>query len=407
MTEKFHARRGSVASGRCKLSLVDAATGRVVKASGWISNTVLDAGLNNQAAGNVCGFGDFFLYCKVGSGSAPIKIQNPSVTFTQSGTTITASAGFFTSTMTGAIFKFGSGSGGVEQYITYVDATHATTTFSQTVGTGTAGAVWMVQVSGLTAWTATSSTWATQVSPVVIASNVLTLTRTMNFATQSAPMTVNEVGYSQNNNSDGTCNGMIVLGSSWVVSTSQFLQVTWQLAFTLSPGAPTAVGNVGTSFNTAGTAMINNFDNEIVDGSGVTQEYLTSHFCNLCDWVGATDFTMGFVSALQSLPTTIGQTTGAGPGITDIYQVGNFGAASRATVGNGTSQIGVQSTRSVTFSIATAGETFNHIAFGYSTSPTGMTWIFALNLANPQTLPNGTFAGAASFSNTFSRVLFN
>ena len=142
-------------------------------------NLVFDAGLNSLANG--CGFAGLFQYCKVGSGNTPVVVASGAVTFTQTGTTITASTNFFTSSMNGALLKYGSsGPSGAEVYLTYVDATHATASVSMTVTLPTAATVYMVQQTALQTWVATSGTYDSSggANSTVFNNNVATMQRT-------------------------------------------------------------------------------------------------------------------------------------------------------------------------------------------------------------------------------------
>ena len=125
----------------------------LVKQNPTKKNLILDCGLNGLAKDTNLGLSTFaansFLYCQVGDGTDPVKISSGAITFTQSGNIVTASGNFFTSPMQGAILKYGTGTGGVEQYITAVNSgTQVVVSTSATVGS-TVGSVWLVNQTGL------------------------------------------------------------------------------------------------------------------------------------------------------------------------------------------------------------------------------------------------------------------
>src|SRR5258708_91829 len=123
-----------------KTMVMDAVTGLPVKENDYVSNLFLDQGLNGlakKAGGGLPTPGapaNAFNYCHTGSGINATKISSGAITFTQATTTLTASAGFFTSAMVNGLFKWGVGAGGNELYITaFTDSTHVTVGTSATV----------------------------------------------------------------------------------------------------------------------------------------------------------------------------------------------------------------------------------------------------------------------------------
>jgi hypothetical protein len=382
--------------GKVRTRIVDAATGETVKVSPWKTNLIFDSGLNRLASG--VGYANFFSTCKVGSSNAANSIASGAITFTQTGTTITASGGFFTSGMTGAILKFGTGTGGAEQYITFVNSTTATSLTSMTQSTPIVGTVWLVQQTGLTTLVLSTTNLQTSTgsNSSTFTTNSVTHQRIFVFPQQGSPYSVNEIGY-DNGNGGATCNGRVVLGATDVISPSQFYAVEVQMTFVITPGVPTAAANVGTGIDTTGTASINFWDCQIVTAAGNQGFAVTNAPSMLCD--GSSQIAVAVATGAQlsqnitqtNVPTAIGV-------IAVIGQTGNLSNSGQA-VG-----VGIQN---LTFSLSTAGQTVNAFVIGGNTSPTSIRPIFVLNLTTPFTLPTGTFSGTFSFKVQFTRTLSN
>jgi hypothetical protein len=403
--------RGTAIQGRARVRIIDAAMGKVCRDSGIIKNTVLDAGLNLFASGAI-GYADFFATCKVGSGTTPIQIASGGITFTQVGTAVVCVAGtFFTPAMVGGLLKYGSGSGGVEQYITAVTGTPVSGVYpgctvagaGMTVAVGTAATVWQVQRAGLATYSYQSSTYGTATTPTVFSTNTLQLTRVFNFAVQSGSYNVNEVGYSSNVTADGTCSGFFVLGSTWVVAPTQFLQVTWTLTYTVSPGVPTAVGNVGTGVNTAGQAMLNYWDCQTLNSDGSVASAQGSYPSFLMD--KTQNIFGGFVATGIGLPSN--PLTTASATQTTLYQMGSGSIFVTVNAGSAAPSNVAVGGFTKSFTITSAAESCGGLIFGSQISGTQLKRIFAINFTAPITLPAGSFSGSFSLTNTFSRTLTN
>lgn len=382
---------------RVRLSLWDAETKKRVWRGNWENNLMFDAGLNLLANGN-SSYARIMSVCKVGSGTNPNSISNGAITFTQSGTTITASGAFFTNVMTGGIFKYGTGSGGAESYITFVDSTHATSSVSAAVAIPTVGTVWQVQQTAL-------QTYSIQTSACVpgganngysITGNVLTSFKTFQFAVQGSSYSVNEIGYSTNNANDGTCNGRIVLGSTVVVPNTQYLTVEITLTITQSPSAQISVSNVGTNVNTAGTAMLQYWDCQVPDANGNTTNIQSVWPGNLLD--GATPSFSFHVLNDITLETAIVNGTAAvdnnGYAIQNFSQLTNSGQP----VGAGISSSAIN--------VNTAGETCYFLLFGAVANTIRTTEIYVIQLTTPIVLPT-SLVGSVGWQVQFSRTLVN
>jgi hypothetical protein len=390
--------------GKIRARIRDAKTGALIRETKFHSNLVFDLGLN--ALANGCGFSAFFSHCLCGSSTLPNSVASGAITFNQAGTTITASGGFFTPAMTGALLKYGlSGAGGAEVYLTYVDSTHATAS-AAVAATNLPGTVYMVNQTGLGALEYATNTCDTSAgnNKSTFTATTCTLQRVFNFGVQSSSYIVNEIGYS--NGSSGNCNGRVVLPVTLVVATSQYLEVTVIMTFTASPAVPAAVANVGpAAFNTAGTVMQQAWNCSAVGpGGAVIKSFAQAN--GLTD--GAPVDGSPLIFSLQSgTPPALNATllaitpplVPAGVIFFDntIPQPSNTGQS----VGVGIS--------TVPFSITTAGQIITHLIFGFiDYSDAGSLYDnMQLNLSAPQILPTGLFAGSLSFQWTFARQLSN
>ena len=188
---------------KIKRKIYDAATGELLKASPWEKNLVMDLGLNNLARGpgTPTSPANSFTNMIVGSGTNPVKVASGAVTFTQAGTTLTASAGFFNIGMLGTLFKYGTGSGGAEYYIIgYSDTQNVTVDTNATVGTPTLGTVWYVNQTALQTYAHASTSYRTNAGDNFTAFSLgqVTMQRSFVIASQGTTYTVNEIGWNGN-----------------------------------------------------------------------------------------------------------------------------------------------------------------------------------------------------------------
>jgi len=385
--------------GKARTKIVDAVSGSNIRDwSEWQDNLVFDSTLTNIATGSQS-IGGMFQTCKVGTSSAANEVVGGSTTFTQSGTNITASVSFFTASMVGGIFKYGAvgTSNGLEQYIVSQAGTTAAVSGSGTnVVSPSQGAAWFVQQTQLTSYSIKSQTYVTAPGDCgsTFNGNQVTMLRTFQFGVQGSPYTVSEIGYSGNNNNDGTCQGRIVLSSPDSISTSQFYVVQIVITVAASPASPALVSNVGTGIDTSGTLAWQCWDLHDVSSIGATQ--------SVQGGAGTANMMDGSSYGLE-LYTSAAPTLNSVPSAssaTDYTQPYRNNAGSFAS-----SVVGV-ATASVTISATTAGETVNSLIFG-GTPANGVWGILILNLTNPYTLPNGAFTGTFTLQKSITRSLVN
>ncbi len=383
---------------KIKTRIMDAATGKCISERPWQKNLVMDAGLNGMAQGTAqsinCTPATSFTHCKVGSGTNPTKFPGGSVTFSQTTTAVVASSAFFTSGMVGAILKYGTDESGAEYYITaFIDSTHVTVNTSATVGAGTAATVWMVQQTALQTQLFSTNTYQTASGDcgTTFVGNTATFKRTFLIAQQGSPYTVNEIGWSPTNANQNVC-GRVVLSSSDVVGTNNYYVVVIQISFTYSPGAPTAVGDVGTGINTAGNAMIEFWGLNRVSTTGTTTALQGAPLDN-----GGSVTIMGLVAAYtqeSSITDTGTLTQGAGALVIEAA----------AQWANNGSAIGTM-TLTGNDSQTTTGQTLRGFALRADLSPFNIA--FDVKLTTPATLPVGTWSPTIVFQVVYGRTLDN
>lgn len=244
--------------------------GSVASTRPWKRNLILDQGLNNMAAGNlVCALWNA---AAVGTGTTPVKRDGAGTSFSKTGATITADMAFFGSADVGRLFKFDSGE---EFYIT----TYTSDTQVDVAGAGDVGAsqgtVWYVNQTGLATETARTSTKTTDPGDngTTFDGETLTHQRTFLFAAVGGPVTLTEIGWSGSGSPGGNLFGRdLIPGGGDSLLTGQQLKVVVQMTTQISPIVQTAVGNVGTGYDTSGVFMIESVCAAIsaVDSSGNT-----------------------------------------------------------------------------------------------------------------------------------------
>lgn len=376
--------------------IIDAATGKVVKERAPEKNLVFDIGLKALAGDNTnsqsCTGNSMSAHCIIGSGTNPNSIASGGVTFTQSGTTITASGSFFTSAMVGGIFKYGTGTGGAEYYIlSFTNATTVTVDTSATVTTPTVATVWQVQQQTIQTFLFDSATYQTNAGDngTTFSGNTVTHKRTYIFAQQGSPYTVNEIGYARQSSASHFLNGRIVLSSSDVVGTANFYVVVISITITFLPGTPLAVTNVGTNINTAGNLML---ELASIACFGVVGSSGTVGSQGFFDNGGSA--TLLFASTTYTQNAATNSTTTPNPTLINVGAV-SWGYNS-AVLG--------QMKLTFTGSVSTTGQSL----FGVAIGGTGANqYACDVKFTTTQTAPTGTFTPNTVWALTFGRQLSN
>lgn len=208
----------------------------------------------------------------------PIRRDSGAVTFTQSGTTITASSSFFDSSDTGRLFKWGasgSGSGGVEGYLTYISATSAAYSVSQTVSTPTAGVIWYVNTSALASYISGLS-WSkvtgalNQFTQSGTSGNTCTLTHhsVIQSSTLGASYTLTEIAFWSGSGTPNTANfDRDLISPPVAVISGDQVRATIELINTYTSITSVSQSNVGTGCDTTGNFQIESL--LLQDGVGI------------------------------------------------------------------------------------------------------------------------------------------
>lgn len=387
---------------RFRTAQYDALTGRRVSRSRWRKNLFLDAGLNSLAnkSGGLGVLGTAtFNRCMAGTGTNANSFASGAITFTQSTTTLTASSGFFTSAMVNGIFKFGTGSGGQEVYITaFTDSTHVTVSVSQTVGTPTVGTVWMVQQTALQTQAMFTDSFITTAgaNQTTYSNNAVTHQKTFKFAVQGGTTNVNEIGWGAGG-STTLVGGRAVLGSTEVVPNTNFLVVQLQLIFTYTPSVPTAVGNVGTNINTAGNLAIEGFSAAITT---VNSDGTNSSASGACLEAVGNSIVYGFYTA------TITQNATPANGSTNQPNV-STGFIQIATNGVWV-YVGALTTPGVaTMTFNSSANTTGQSMKGLCLQVAGAFAAVDVQFTTPQAAPTGSFQPVTVWQIVFGRNLTN
>lgn len=332
-----------------------------------------------------------FTYLAIGSGNNPNSFASGAVTCTQSGTTVVSSSGFFTPAMIGGIIKYGTGSGGTEQYITgYTSAFIITVSSSAIVSTPTVFTVWQVQQTALQ-----TPLYFTNNYRTLTADNQTTYTtgtvihqRTFINPAQSSSYNVNELGW-QISATGASLNGRIVLSSTDVVSPSDYYLVVMTLSISYSPSTPLSVGNVGTGFNSSGKLMIEYFSTATVNSDGTTslEGCLDSQTSNHC--------TANAFITTYSQAGSVGSATPPVTGIT-VLNMGNGNWTYAGSIGLSTITLSQTSSHSA------------HTCFGFGLTYSGLVSAPCLDILLTSTFSTPTaFNTNSVWSCLYSRTLVN
>lgn len=379
--------------------IMDAKTGRCVKKSPKKKNLVLDSALNSlaqsAAVGGVSDPAGCFSFVKIGSGTNPNRVPGGATTFTQVGTTLTASVGFFTAGMVGSLFKYGTDTTGAEYYITaFTSSTIVTVDTAATVAAPTAGVVWNVQQTTLQTQLYQSSTYQTATGDCGTSylSNSMALKRTFVFPVQVASYTVNEIGWS---GTTGTSVfGRALLSSSDVVGPTNFYVVVLTLTFTITPAVPTLVANFGTGINTAGNVMVEMFGYRAVSTSGISNAPANNQ--------GNFFFSSGSVEFWTNNYTQNAAITSNGVG--PALPAGRVIAATNTGwVKDGSIRGRMINTSG--WNTSTSGQTCYGVGAHCGVSPFNV--VFDVKFTTPQVLPVGAFVGNLVMASVYNRVLDN
>ena len=242
---------GQFAHGRYKVQVVSP-SGKVVEDRPWAKNLILDQGLNSIATRS---WQASFTYCAAGIGNEPTQYLSSAVpcTLSQSGTTVTASAGFFAAidgvrSVVGMVIRWAGGE--LATITAYIGDTSVTVSSSATVSSANA-TVYAVTQTGLddevldtvgrpisrsTSYLTTPGSCGTS-----IVSNTLTMKRTYEFAPEESSKSYAELGFSWSQSNGSNLFSRVLISGGTVTVAEEFqLRVIYELAITLTPVTPTS-----------------------------------------------------------------------------------------------------------------------------------------------------------------------
>lgn len=264
------------ARGRVKIQVIE--NGSLVRDIPWQKNLILDQGLDFVAART---WAACMTHCAAGTGTTPTRDDSGAVTASQSGTTVTASAGFFAVGDVGKLLKYDSGA---EARITgYTSTTVVTVGTSATVATSLF-TLYRVNQIGLASESKRTSTYLTGTgncgytdggTPGVTALT-RTLKRTFDFTAEVGNVNYSEIGISWTASVGNNLFSRILFeGGAVTVLTGQQLRIVYELEVTLSPSI-TAVSRTAAITGWAasdGTELIQSLSLSYMDTLGVTQTF--------------------------------------------------------------------------------------------------------------------------------------
>jgi len=226
--------------GRYKVYVVDSATKEVVEERDWAPNLFLNQGMNGVATKLIANLN---LRCCVGTGTTDTKLDSGVITASQTGTTVTASAGIFVAGDVGNVIKWDSGE---ESFITvYNSDTSVTVTPSQSVASDEF-TIYRTNQTGLGTEVKRTGTYLTG-SPNTESTrsgNTFTNRRTFDFTAESGSVSYTELGLSDNASAGANLNFRIKFSSPVALVSGQQLRITHDFIFTLGPTTSVALNPV-------------------------------------------------------------------------------------------------------------------------------------------------------------------
>lgn len=398
---------GAVGKVRRQICRVD--TGECVFDSGFRKNLILDSFFSQLTsnANNPNGMADMIGTVTAGTGTTqPINTASNPITISQTATTATASSAFFTSGMVGQLLVYGaSGTGIGACYITgFTNSTTVTVNVSQTISAQVA-VVYNVAFTGVTGTTNTSTSYVSGSGNnfSTYAAGVNTWQKVMQFTPGASTLTYQQLQLNTRQFGAKVA-AFLIPGAGDTVSVGFFYVVTWQIQMTVTPAAPTAVGNIGSGINTAGNVMletVGGFSTIAANGTGTTAaswvlDGPSASPSTLDGWLGATSAT--FTQNTSLLATGSGPRPAALTGYLAGHANVTVALASPAQTGLCTI------TYTAAYNITGTGIVVGTIAFANNSTREVLADI---QLTTPYTSPSGAFTFAFSLTSTITRVVTN
>lgn len=222
-------------SNRFKVQVVE--RGQIVYETPFTSNLILDTGLDQLVQRSIP---ELFTYCVIGTGQTPVEDPSGAITATTSGTTVTASSSFFSTTDVGKLLRFNTGE---KSKITgYIDPFTVTVADNLNVTTPTGFSLWRVNQTALTSEVKRSGTYLPGVGncgTTTSSDGVVTMQRTYDFTAETTTVQYAEVGFSHTSSAGANINmrGLIPGGPITIVPGQQ-IRVVYFFRVRLSPITP-------------------------------------------------------------------------------------------------------------------------------------------------------------------------
>jgi hypothetical protein len=210
--------------------------GRVVRETPWSSNLILENGMNRIATDVIC---NLFTHCAIGSGTTPTQDDSGAFTATTSGTTVTASGGFFTVGDVGKLLRFDTGEKSV--ITAYTSDTIVEVADTLGVGVGTLFTLYRIQQTGLDTEIKRTANYLTGAGNCesTYSGGVYTHRRTFDFTEETGSVSYNEVGFSHTATVAANLNMRgIFAGAPIGVVSGQQLRVIYDVLVTVTPVSP-------------------------------------------------------------------------------------------------------------------------------------------------------------------------
>jgi hypothetical protein len=274
-------------SGRVKIQVVDAASGRIVEDRPWQRNLILNGGLDSIADRS---FAASFVTAAAGTGNTPTSDDSGAVTASQSGTTITLS-GSHAEMAANRVIKWDSGE---MARIVSGSGTSWEADRSQTVSAGEF-TTYRANQTQLATWVKNTATYLSgsancghlDTSAVGGDPAFRTMFRTFDFSTEVGSVNYTELGFhwsSVGTNNPTLFSRILISGGAVSLVSGQLLRVKYELRVTVSPSAAAVPGTLSITgwpvspatdtegdsrWQTCGLAGINSAGATVAGNSGI------------------------------------------------------------------------------------------------------------------------------------------
>jgi hypothetical protein len=372
---------------------------RIVKETPFRPYLITDAALDNVASTSWL---ELLTTPILGENATPTPVRRDggAVTFTQAGNTLTASASFFSAADVGRLFKWGTGAGGNEIYITgYTDNQNVTVGGAPASVSSTVGTVWYVNtaalltpITGLT-WTKETGS-AYNYSSCATAGAIATVTHHTTFISSAfgSAKTLTEIAFnSSDTNTD--VNDRDVISPSVSLLSGDQARVILEVQVSYTPITPQAVANFATGYDSSGIMQIEALS------LGIDWASAIRYFSAPGDIVGSACLEPGYACSFFAWNDWTPQAFDAGGSM----PAAALGRADGSLAGYGTGTFFRDT--SGTFSITQANATIYGVVIGRSLYYGVMHWL-GLKFTTP-VVKIGTQTLSFTFRKSWGRVLTN